>query len=415
MLSLFKVVSRNKIFYVFALLIIIMFPTTIYLQSDKDLTIIITSIGIDKEDDEIKLSALAVIPKGGSDISSNLQVFEGTGKSITDAFAEISNSTGKKIGLAHCDCIVLSKSVMDENLTKYLDYFIRTSNLTTNATLVATDGTAIDLLNATKSSNNLLDLSLRNIVQFKEERTLLDSVNIEKFYKQYFSESSTFYMPLLSVESKEESSGATGGSSQSDGGENTSQGSGGGSGAGEKKISDKNEIAVVVKGKYVRSLSEDEFFVYSLINKKTKGFKITLDHVNDASVTDSKEVFEQISKLVHPTYSFVDGKPTATYDIILNLRIDEVSGENFSYSAVDGLHNFLDDNVKEKLKEMVQTKLGSTIESMREYKNDILNLYTKFNAYKHSLWQDYLKTLDNPSDYLDYVDIKINLTIFNVL
>lgn len=390
-----------------------MFPTTIYLQSDKDLTIIITTIGIDKDEDGVKLSALAVIPKGGNDISSNLQVFEGAGESITDAFGEISNSTGKKIGLAHCDCIALSKSAMDENLTKYLDYFIRTSNLTTNATLVATDGSASDLLNATKSSNNLLDLSLRNIVQFKEERTLLDSVNIEKFYKQYFTESGTFYMPLLSTENAE-SSGA-GGSSQSSGSDSTSQGSGGGAGGGEKKISDKNEIAVIVKGKYVRSLSEDEFFIYSLVNRNTKGFKITLDNVSDSAVTDSKEIFEQISKLVHSSYNFVDGKPVVTYDVVLNLRIDEVSGENFSYTAVDGLHNFLDDNVKDKLKDMVESKLASTKESMREYKNDILNLYTKFNAYKHSDWQKYLKTLNSQSDYLDEVDIKINLKIFNVL
>ena len=411
MLSLFKIVSRNKLFYVFAFLIILMFPTTIYLQSDKDLTIIITTIGIDKEDDQIKLSALAVIPKGGNDISSNLQVFEGSGDSITDAFAKISNSTGKKIGLAHCDCIALSTTAMEDNLTKYLDYFIRTSNLTTNATLVATDGSAHDLLSATKSSNNLLDLSLRNIVQFKEERTLLDSVNIEKFYKQYFTENSTFYMPLLSTEEAENQKES---SSQS-GSENSSEGSGGGAGEGDKKISDKNKIAVITKGKFVRILDDDEFFIYSLVNKSTKGFKFTLNNVNDSAVTNSKEIFEQISKLTHASYSLDNGKPLVTYDIVLNLRIDEVSGENFSYTAVGGLHNFLDDSVKKQFKEMVEQKLDSTINSMKKYKNDILNLYTKFNAYKHSAWQDYLKSLDNMSDYLDGIDIKINLTIFNVL
>ena len=58
---------------------------------------------------------------------------------------------------------------MSDNVTRYLDYFIRSANLTTNASLIATDGKASDLLSATKSSNNLLDLSLRSIVQFKEE------------------------------------------------------------------------------------------------------------------------------------------------------------------------------------------------------------------------------------------------------
>ncbi len=411
MLRLFKTVARNKLFYVFALLIILMFPSTIYLQSDKDLTIIITTIGIDKEEDGIKLSALAVIPKGGSDISSNLEVFEGEGQTVSDALTQISNSTGKKIGLAHCDCIALSTSAMDENLTQYLDYFIRTSNLTTNASLVATDSTASDLLKATKSSNNLLDLSLKNIVQFKEERSMLDSVNIEKFYKQYFTPNSTFYMPLLSIDEKpkEESGGGT--SPQ----ESTSEGSGGGAGEGEKKISDSNKICVVKKGKFVRALDEDEYFIYSLINKNTKGFTITLDDVNDSAITNSTCVFEQISKVVLPKYSFEDGVPTATYNVILNLRIDEVSGENFSYSAVDGLHNFLDDGTKDKLKNMVDDKLSSTTQKLKDYNIDILNIYTKFNAYHHSAWQEYLSNLSDPSHYLDGIDIEINLTLFNVL
>lgn len=413
MLRLFKTVSRNKLFYVFALLIVLMFPSTIYLQSDKDLTIIITAIGIDKQDDNIKLSTLAVIPEGGSDISSNLEVFEGNGKTVSEAFSKISNSTGKKIGLAHCDCIVMSLDAMDENLTQYLDYFIRTSNLTTNASLIATDNTASDLLEATKSSNNLLDLSLKNIVQFKEERSLLDSVNIEKFYKQYFSESSTFYMPLLSVDKKPSGDKASGqGSSQGDGVE---AGSGGGAGEGEKKISDTNKIAVLSKGKFVRTLDDDEYFIYSLINKNTKGFTITLDNVNDSAITNSTCVFEQISKVVFPKYSFDNDMPTATYDIILNLRIEEVSGENFSYSAVDGLHNFLDNGTKSKLENMVKEKLSSTLTKLKADKIDILNLYSKFNAYHHSKWENYLSRLEFSSDYLDDIDIKINLKLFNVL
>lgn len=411
MLRLFKTISRNKLFYVFALLIVLMFPSTIYLQSDKDLTMIITTIGIDKVADKIKLSALAVIPNGGSDISSNLEVFEGEGETISDAFNQISSSTGKKIGLAHCDCIALSLASMDENLTLYLDYFIRTSNLTTNATLVATDSTASKLLNAVKSSNNLLDLSLKNIVQFKEERSMLDSVNIEKFYKQYFTPNSTFYMPLLSIQEKTNEGDSSGEASP----ESASEGSGGGAGEGDKKISDNNKICVVKKGKFVRSLDDDEYFIYSLINKNTKGFTITLENVNDSAITNSTCVFEQISKIVFPKYSFEDGTPTITYSVILNLRIDEVSGENFNYSAVDGLHNFLDDGTKEKLKNMVEEKLSSTTQKLKEFDLDILNVYTKFDAYHHSTWQKYLSGLDNPNDYLDGIDIKINLTLFNVL
>lgn len=416
MLRLFKTVSRNKFFYIFALLIIIMFPHTLYLQSNKDLTIIITTVGIDKEEDTIKLSALAVIPKGGNDISSNLEVFEGEGATVSEALNKISNDTGKKIGLSHCDCIALSKDAMEDNITKYLDYFIRTSNLATNATLIATEGKASDLLSATKNSNNLLDLSLRNIVQFKEERSLLESVNIEKFYRQYYTEGSTFYMPILTTEdnttSSEEGSNTSGGSSNS--GENSSEGSGGGAGQGEKKISDNNKVAVLIEGKYYRELDEDEYFIYSLINNNTKGFSIKVEDINDSAVTHSDEIFEQVNKIVFPSYSFKDGTPTATYNIILNLRVDEISGENFSYEAIDGLHNFLDDSVKGNIQTQVKNKLSTSLEKMRKEKMDILNLYANFNAFKTKEWKKYINSLEDKDDYLSKIDIKINLTLLNV-
>lgn len=406
MLRLFKIVSRNKLFYIFAILIIIMFPSTLYLQSSKDQTVIVTTIGIDKEGDEIKLSALAIVPKGGNDISANLEVFEGKGDTISSALEDIANSTGKDMGLAHCDCIALSISAMSDNVSKYLDYFIRAANLTTNASLIATDGKASDLLSATKSSNNLLDLSLRNIVQFKEERSLLESVNIEKFYRQYFTESSTFYMPILSTEDNNSSKGNS--SSSEEGGKEES-------GQGEKKISGEDKVAVITKGKYQRTLSEEEAFIYSLLAPNSKYMKIVVDNINDASVNSSKETFEQVNKLVIPKYSFIDGVPTATYSVILNLRIDEVNGDNFSYASIDGLHNYLTDTVKSEIKKQVQDKLKIIIEKMKSENTDILNLYTKFNAYTHNKWKDYLSTLNNPSDYLEGIDIKINLTLLNVV
>ncbi len=398
-----------------------MFPSTLYLQSDKDLTIIITTIGIDKEDDKIKLSALAVIPAGGNDISSNLEVFEGEGENVSEALDDISSDTGKKIGLAHCDCIALSESAMKDNLTEFLDYFIRTANLATNASLVATDGKAKDLLDATKSSNNLLDLSLRNIVVFEEKRNLLEAVNIEKFYRQYFTESGTFYMPILSTEDSatEQDSQSNGSESGGSSSESESSGnSGNGSGSGQnkqKKIVNRSEVAVIDRGKYLRTLTEDERFIYNLLSKTSTHTKVRVSNISDNVVTESDEVYEQINKIILPKYTFVDGVPTAVYDIILNLRLDEVIGENHSFSSIDGLQNFLSETVKREILAQVDKKLSHTLELMKADKIDILNLYTKFSAYHHGKWQEYLKNFDSEDDYLSGVDIKINLSLYNVV
>ena len=219
MAKLLKILSRNKLFYAFLIMIIIMFPSTMYKQSDKDDTMIITTLGLDKKEDKLNVSALAVIPNSSQEISAKLELFEGDGKSIDEALNNISQNIGKEIGLAHCDCLLISKELAEDNITKYLDYFIRSNNLTTYATIIVADGKSKDLLEATKSSNDYLDLSLKNIVTFEEERSLLENVNIEEFYRLYFSQGSTFYLPILSSQEGEQSAGNSG--SSGSGGDNS--------------------------------------------------------------------------------------------------------------------------------------------------------------------------------------------------
>ena len=233
---------KNKYFFIFAILILLMLPSTLYMNSDKDDTLIVTTIGIDKSENGYDLTTLAVIPKGSNDINSNLEVFEASGDTISQAFDTISLNTGKKIGLAHCDCIVLSIDIMKDNLTKIMDFFIRTSNITTNATLVATDSEAKELIEATKSSNNLLDLSLKNIVTNQEKSSMLDDITLERFFRTHYMKSSTFFLPILSVnksqqkQAGEESSG--GGDNESSG--NASGGSSGSGGTSSKETKIKN-------------------------------------------------------------------------------------------------------------------------------------------------------------------------------
>ena len=331
MMKNLKKLLKNKYFLIFAILIILMFPSTLYMQSDKDDTMVITTIGIDKEDNKYKLSTLAVIPKGSNDINANLEVFEATGDTISDAIDTIALNTGKKIGLAHCDCIIFSEEILQENITKITDFFIRTSNLTTNATIVGTDSKASDLINATKSSNNLLDLSLKNIVTFQEDNTMIHEVTLERFYRTHYTKSSTFYLPIISVESSN-SSGKS--DSNSGGGDNESSGnaSGGASGSGgseskEKKIKNDSKIAILKDGKFSRYINDDEAFIYNLLSSSSKQLRIKVDNINDQYVNESSEVFQQVDKFVLPLYKFIDDKPVVEYHIWLSIMIDEIISE----------------------------------------------------------------------------------------
>lgn len=414
MLDIIGRIWKNKIFVIIALLIIITFPSTLYMQSDKDKTIVTSAIGIDKQDDKYEITILAVIPKGSNDINSNLEIFSAEGESISEALDTISLDLGKKIGLAHCDSIIFSQKLMEENLTLLFDYFIRTANLSTNPTLVATPDSAKDLLSAIKSSNNLLDLSLKNIIDSQEDRTMLDNVTIDRFYRAYLSHNSTFAIPILSVQdSTGEDSQSTGESSQG----NSQQG-GESSGGGEKskQIKNYNNIAIVRDGKYVATLNKEEKFIYNLLTNPSSYQKFVLKNITDENVIDSTVILQEADKIIVPILKFEDKKPVIEYNIWLSVMLDEIIGENnHSYASLNGIKNFLTPTIKESFNNLIQKNLEKTISSMHENRYDILNLYSKYNAFKYGEFQKYLSTLDHPIDYMTGVDIKINIALNYVI
>ena len=83
MTSILKKIIRNKYFYCFLFLIVLMFPTTIYRQSDNNSKLVITSLGIDSSDEGYEITSLAVIPNSSDDINANLETFTGKGTTIS--------------------------------------------------------------------------------------------------------------------------------------------------------------------------------------------------------------------------------------------------------------------------------------------------------------------------------------------
>lgn len=417
MLGIIGKIYQNKIFLVVALLIIITFPNTLYKQSDKDTTIVATSIGVEKKEDKYNVSILAVIPKGESDVNSNLEIFEADGNTISEALDSITLNIGRKIGLAHCDCIIFSEEIMEDNLTQVLDYFTRTANLSTNPTLIATPNSAKELLEAVKSSNNLLDLSLKNIISSQEDRTLLKNITLDRFYRAYFSPNSTFTIPLLSTNnSSEQSSQQTSGGNTSEQSSEQSSGSSQSGQSDQAKIKNDNQIAILRDGTLIGHLTEDEQFIYNLLTKPGAYQKFILENINDENFKDTTLVFQEADKFIIPKYKFEDGKPVVEYNIWLSIMIDEAkSTKNNSYSSISGTQNFLTDTVKNEFNKMIEEKLNITNKLMQENKYDIMNLYSKFNAYKYHKFYNYLQTLQNETDYMENMSIKINLKLNYVI
>ena len=246
-----KIFKKYKILLSILIISAIILPFTFYKSAETERVAVATSIGIDKTGDEIELSLNVVTPSsqgsatGGS--IGTVKTFAGTGKNVSAAIAKISLSVGKSVGLAHCDAVIVSKDILNQDVAKIIDYFIRSNNLTSNAIIFVTDGKAKDVIKASASDTSSFALTISNIISFNKMFSFGDSINIDNFYINYFSESGISILPMLSTGAEDESVSSSSGNEEtpddsqnenssqgeSEGGENQSQGGGGSQGQGE--------------------------------------------------------------------------------------------------------------------------------------------------------------------------------------
>ena len=96
--------------------------------------------------------------------------------------------------------------------------------------------------------------------------------------------------------------------------------------------------------------------------------------------------------------------------------IDEVrSTDNNSYSSISGTQNFLTDTIKAEFSRLIEDNLKITNTLMQNNRYDIMNLYSKFNAYKYRKFYDYLQSLENQTEYMTGMSIEVNIKLNYVI
>ena len=408
-----KRILKNKTFYIFLLLSILMFPEALFQQGDKARTAIVTTVGIDKIDSGYDVSILTVIPKGASQLNANLELFSAKDESIVKALDTIGDSLGKNIGLSHCDCIILSKSVLDEDVCKVFDYFIRNANMSNNASVIVSKTTSKELLEASKSANNLYDLTLKDIVKYSDDDNYNTGMNIESFYKDYYSFDSVAILPLLEVEESSNSTSSTGSGSgeptNTSSGTSSSQSDSSSSNAsGESKnVKNKGDSVILKNGKYLNTLDSNENYIYNLLSPYTKHENITVYDVSDSLVTGASETYRVVDKYQFRKVDYKNGRFKVDYYTYLVLKLEEVVMDKYEIKSIESLEEYITPTVKQKLYETIQSKFASSVSEIKRTNQDILKVGREFYAYKNQEWEHYTK--DNPDNYLENIDFNLHI------
>ena len=453
--------KRFKIIIIFSLITIAIIPFSLYKPAETEKVAVITSIGIDKNNEEIELSANVIVPNSGASGGSGgsdgtVKTVSAKGNDITSAFSNLTLILGRMPGLSHCDSIILNKNLFEENVTKYLDFFVRTNNLTSNATVIVAENKASEIIETSAAQKDLRAVSLSEVLTLSDEYSIASNSNVDSFYTNYFSAAGVSILPVLTAGESNTPSGQTKENSQNDstqssktenlqnseesnlqssstqksgtdggseGGLNSSSSSGSksssgggepstqssqtqsesGSGEPQKIVKNEGKAVVVKNGKIVYDLPGVEVQGLNLISSTTKKGHIKIEDVTNDLFENATLNFEIFNKDVKTMGYFINGLPIFNFKFNLVLKLEEVAMNNFNIEAMKITHNFVTGEIKEKINESVQKSISELINSSKKNKTDTFKVYDYFYKYHNTEWLNFIKSLKDKDDYLNYV------------
>ena len=177
--------TKSTIFFTLLILIILMLPGAIYKTAESERRAITVMLGLDlvednPMDERVELTLLFLTPQSSNNLNKNYTSITTHGSNITDCLTSLQIKIGKKVGLSHCQVLIISENIAKSNVLEYLDSFTRTNDLTTNALLICSESPK-DLIEAQISESQSLSLDLMNILNYNSDNIFTNNMNLEKF------------------------------------------------------------------------------------------------------------------------------------------------------------------------------------------------------------------------------------------
>lgn len=188
------------------LIVALFFLSTIFFSNDFGLidikkTAIITALAIDSHEAGYEVTAQIAVPEATDNNSENKKAqISATGGTIGAAIKKIGDSSGWFPNMQFCNVLIVGSELTNENVFKVLDYFSKTLRVQDSALVVTTDEKAKYLLDASTPLDNISAFALQKILLKSPgfNRDVAES-DIKTFCTDYYSESRSSYMPLVTI------------------------------------------------------------------------------------------------------------------------------------------------------------------------------------------------------------------------
>ena len=419
---------KRHLWIAILILALLLIPQSVNIQSELNMRVLMTTIGVDKNDDgKYNVSVAMVKPSRGStgpSANARMEVVVGDGKTVADAVAKVSFLIGKTAGFSHVNTIILgNKLVTEDDAVEVLDYFIRDNRIPTSSMVMVAKDKAEDTLKDLNKLELSTAVDLQKLLLYKESSLNGIMMNILNFVDDYYQPSKCSLLSEIKMVDEKEQSGSGGESGGSEGagsGQGSESGSSGESGSGDSgtpKIEYNNVIYLFNKGRLAGKLEDEKTLIgVNLANPKSDNGMIVVENVND-KVYDNADVSLYIrDKKVRYKTKFVDGVPQIT------MYITTKKNEVFEIKNKDGeeLKNlytqktYLTKTLVNMAEQYIADCVMQAFNEAKDMNVDVLDLGTRLYRKDHKKWKEFSEGLSQ-TEYLNKIQFNIVVKLKNQL
>lgn len=361
------------------LVIILILPfilTGCWNYSELNEIAITTGIAIDWEDDKYKISALvsnAQKAEGNSkEGEAQISVFEGSGKTISEALKNIERKLPKELYLRHISIVILGEDLSKKGVKNILDYLIRDPNSPNKFNiLISKDVKAGDVL---KIISPLESFPSQNVsLMLTTAAKLIGSsveVSYNDFIKTYLDNGINPYLPSITIKGSVEE-----GKSQ----KNTKQSE-------PDTYLNLSNLAIFKEDKFIGYTSEDESIGINIINNKLKQMKLHTEIKTKNDDDNENYIVANINSL--------ESKAEITEDLKVKVNLTASGYIAEANTTLDLTEEKNIKKIQEKMEEELINIVKKAIKKVQEYKSDVFGLGNQYYKKFPKKWKELDKKWD---------------------
>lgn len=375
-----------SIFIFFVLMLALTFPQNLSKSSESSRNAIITTVGVDKTDENYELTFISFTPTAGKEFVEVYDLISSEGDSLSGALKKAELNLGKVIEFYHTENLVVGKEAQN-NIVEILDYFVREKTLAFSSVLVGTESSAKDFLTKLYKQNDNPSAVINELMLYNSKQVYYQKPTIEVFFSGYYSPLKTSYIADLDINPEGE---------QEQGGDKSQESSK----SSRKIIKNTGELRIFKDGK----------LVYKLSSEDVNGLNWFQASITDRYIKVEKDgqikMYHMDNKAVDRKVEMKDNQPIFKLNLKIHIDKQEVQEVGKKHIEVKELTNEEQDLIKES----VRSEIKQAIDKLAELKagNQVYKMFYREERIK---FKKFLETLENTDEFLSKVifDVQIDL------